>query len=236
MASPKPSVQQTLEEGFSKLLNQKIVLFGSGRTDAGVHALGQVAHFEYEGKLPKNLIWAIKSFLPPSISVRNAWLAPDEFHATLSAEQKTYRYWIWNRNFPTALLNRYSTWIKQPLDLQLMNQYCQKLVGEKDFKSFQSTGTEVAHTVRIIHSANWVRLKSGILQFEITGSGFLKQMVRNIVGTQVDCVRRSQSADIIDEILNACDRTKAGSAAQPQGLFLCRVKYPLILDNKCRQI
>jgi tRNA pseudouridine38-40 synthase len=235
-APSKPSLQQTLEETFSKLLNQKIEIMGSGRTDAGVHALGQVAHFDCEGSLPKDLCWAIQSFLPPSISVRKAWQAPEDFHATLSAEQKTYRYWIWNRPTRSALLSRYSCWVRQPLPIEKLNALCEPLIGEKDFKSFQSAGTPVAHTVRTIYKAQWSTLKSGILQFEVTGSGFLKQMVRNIVGTQVDLAKSNQPIEIIDEIIKAQDRKRAGTTAQPQGLFLCRVKYPQILDNKCRQL
>jgi len=236
-ASPKPSIQETLEKALSKIFNEPIQTKGSGRTDSGVHALGQVCHFETtRSYVPKDLCWALKSQLPDSIAVKQAWTAPEEFHATLSATHKTYRYWVWNSERPTALLARYSNWIRSPLDLDYLNQQAALLVGEKDFKSFQSVGTEVASTVREIYEARWVRKKNNMIEFQITGSGFLKQMVRNIVGTQLDLCQKGQPIEQIEQILEYRDRQKAGPAAQPQGLFLSRVYYPQDLDNRCRQI
>ncbi len=235
-ASEKPSIQETLEKALSKLFNEPIDLMGSGRTDAGVHALGQVANFTTTRKLPKDLCWAVRSLLPPTIAVKDAWVAPAEFHSTLSATHKTYRYWIWNSPRPTALLARYTNWIRHPLDLEYLNQQAEFLVKKQDFKSFQSVGTPVLHTVREVYKASWQVRKKNLVQFEITGSGFLKQMVRNIVGTQLDLCLKGQHVEKIDEILKAMDRTKAGPAAPPQGLFLYRVYYPRELDIQCRQI
>jgi tRNA pseudouridine38-40 synthase len=236
-ASPKPTIQETLETALSKLFNEPIRTMGSGRTDSGVHAMGQVVHFETsQTYLPKDFSWAMKSLLPVSIAVKKAWTAPEDFHATLSATHKTYKYWVWNSERPTALLARYSNWIRNPLDLEYLNAQAALLVGEKDFKSFQSVGTEVATTVREIYSAQWVRKKNSIIEFQITGSGFLKQMVRNIVGTQIDLCQKGQPIERITQILAERDRRKAGPAAQPQGLFLSRVYYPANLDKRCRQI
>jgi tRNA pseudouridine38-40 synthase len=232
----KPSLQETIEIALSKLFNEKIDLCASGRTDAGVHAVAQVAHFDTTKKLPKDLCWAIKSLLPESIAVRQAWLAPLDFHSTLSAERKTYRYWVWNSQRPTALLSRYTNWVRFPLDLDYLNEQAQYLVKRQDFKSFQSVGTPVQTTVREVYKAHWRKRKNHIVEFEITGSGFLKQMVRNIVGTQLDLCIKGQPIERIDEILKACDRRRAGTTAPPQGLFLYRVYYPSALDNKCRQI
>lgn len=236
-ASPKPSIQETLEKALSRIFNEPIDISGSGRTDSGVHAMGQVCHFETSRtKLPGDLCWALKSFLPASIAVKEAMTAPEEFHATLSATHKTYKYWVWNAERSSALLARYSYWIRNPLDLDYLNEQAGFLVGEKDFKSFQSVGTEVAHTMREIYSAKWTRRKNSIIQFEITGSGFLKQMVRNLVGTQLDLCLKGRPVGQIEQILEYKDRTKAGPAAPPQGLFLSRVYYPSDLDNRCRQI
>lgn len=232
----KASIQETLEKALSKILNEPIDLCASGRTDAGVHAMGQVAHFVTSRKLPKDLCWAVRSLLPPSIAVKEAWLAPSEFHSTLSATHKTYRYWIWNSPRPSALLARYSLWIRQGLDLDYLNQQAQFLVKNQDFKSFQSVGTPVLHTVREVYRARWSLRKKNLVEFEITGSGFLKQMVRNIVGTQLDLCMKGQPFEKIDEILKALDRKRAGPAAAPQGLFLSRVYYPRELDIQCRQI
>ena len=232
----KPSLQETIEGALSKVLNEPIKLSASGRTDAGVHAAAQVAHFSTERKLPQDLCWALRSRLPTSIVVKSAWLAPKEFHSTLSATHKTYRYLIWNAHRPTALLARYSNWIRTPLDLQYLNAQAQFLKKNQDFKSFQSVGTPVKNTVREVFEARWIQRRQNLVEFQITGSGFLKQMVRNIVGTQIDLFMKSQPIEKIDEILQVKDRKKAGTAAPAQGLFLSRVYYPADLDNKCRQI
>ena len=232
----KPSLQETIEKALSKLFNEPIDLCASGRTDAGVHAVGQIAHFETSKSLPKDLCWALRSLLPNSIAIRQAWIAPEEFHSTLSAEKKTYRYWVWNSPRPTALLSRYSHWVRFPLDLDYLNEQARFLEKEQDFKSFQSVGTPVLHTIRQVHKARWRKRKGHLVEFEITGSGFLKQMVRNLVGTQLDLCLKGQPVEKIEEILKAQDRRKAGTTAPPQGLFLARVYYPRDLDIKCRQI
>jgi tRNA pseudouridine38-40 synthase len=235
-APDKPSLQETIENALSEVFSEKIKLSASGRTDSGVHALAQITHFDTEKTIPKDLCWAIRSVLPPSIVAKAAWLAPEEFHSTLSATHKTYRYWIWNQQRPTALLHRYSYWIRRPLDLDFLNQASSFLLKNQDFKSFQSTGTVVKSSVRHVYKAEWTRLRSGLLEFKITGNGFLKQMVRNIVGTQVDLFLKQRKASEMQDILLACDRKVAGFTAPPQGLFLYKVYYPKNLDNKCRRI
>jgi tRNA pseudouridine38-40 synthase len=174
--------------------------------------------------------------LPSTIVVKSAWEAPKEFHSTLSAEKKTYRYWVWNDQRPTALMARYSHWVRQPLDLEYLNKQALILCKEQDFKSFQSVGTPVAHTVREIYSAKWTQKNSKMVQFEVTGSGFLKQMVRNIVGTQLDLFHKNQPLERMQEILDLKDRKKAGTTAPAQGLFLWRVYYPSHLDKRCRPL
>lgn len=237
-ASKLPSIQQTLEQALEKIFAQPISLSASGRTDAGVHALAQVVHFSIEEKrpLPKDLCWALRSQLPESISVKAAFVAPKEFHSTLSATKKTYRYWIWNHQRSTALLARYSWWIRQPLDLDFLNDCAKHLISMQDFESFRSAGTPVKHTLREIYKAQWTRPQPNLVQFEVTGNGFMKQMVRNLAGTQVDLAVKGQPAEKMKEILFAKDRQKAGPTAPAQGLALKRVYYSKALDNKCRQI
>ena len=236
----KPSIQETLERALTRIFPTEdgslVNLTGSGRTDAGVHALGQIANFQTDRALPKDLPWALRSTLPESIVVKKAWIAPDEFHSTLSATHKTYRYWVWNNQRPSALLARYSQWVRVPLDLEYLNQQAQFLLKKQDFKSFQSVGTPVQTTVREIYQARWQVRKPGLIEFQVTGSGFLKQMVRNIVGTQLELVIKSQPIEKMKEILEAKDRTVAGPAAPPQGLYLSKVYYPSELDNRCRQL
>lgn len=231
-----PSLQETIELALQKIFQHPIDLSASGRTDAGVHAMAQVAHFDTDKPMPKDLCWAMKSILPESIVVKKAWLAPDEFHSTISAEKKTYRYWIWNSPRATALLARNTWWIRQPLDLDFLNQASKYLQLNQDFASFRSMGTPVKHTIREVYSAKWTQLKPGLVQFEVTGNGFMKQMVRNIVGTLVDMAIKELPAHKMQEILAAKDRKKAGVTAPPQGLYLYKVYYPKNLDKRCRQI
>jgi tRNA pseudouridine38-40 synthase len=231
-----PSIQESVEKALADILQHPVALSGSGRTDAGVHALGQVAHFDSEKNMPKDLCWALASKLPKSIVAKEAFLAPDDFHATISAEKKIYRYWIWNNTRPTALLGRYTWNIRKELRLDYLNECSKFLLGEKDFASFRTMGTPVKHTIRQIHSAEWIRLKPSLIQFTICGNGFMKQMVRNIVGTLADLDLKSQPIEKIDEIIKSKSRQKAGPTAPPQGLSLVKVYYPQTLDKRCRRL
>lgn len=229
-ASVLPSLQQTVEEALSSIFDHSVSVSASGRTDAGVHAHGQVIHFDTDRPLPQDLCWALRSRLPASIVARKYQVVPSDFHATLSALRKTYRYWIWNHPRPTALLHRYSWWLRQPLDLDFLNACAQQIQTETDFESFRSVGTPVKHTVRRIEKAVWRRRpgSSHLLEFSVTGNGFLKQMVRNLVGTQTDLYIKKRSAVEMSQIVAAKDRRAAGPAAPPQGLFLVNVEYPRI--------
>lgn len=231
-----PSIQETMEKALQTILQEPVSLSASGRTDAGVHARAQVCHFDTEKKLPPDLCWSMKALLPPTISPQTAWLAPDDFHSTISAVKKTYKYWVWNHPRTPALLGRYSWWIRKPLDVDQLNLLAAQMVGEHDFASFRSMGTVVKHTIRHIYSARWHWRRAGLLEFEVTGNGFMKQMVRNMVGTQVEMVIKGQPIEKIREIIDLKDRQKAGSAAPPQGLFLHRVYYPKALDSQCRRL
>ncbi|AHZ86104.1 tRNA pseudouridine(38-40) synthase TruA [Bdellovibrio bacteriovorus] len=234
------SVAQVIEEALSKVFNEKITLFASGRTDAGVHALNQVCHFSTHRKIDPNkkwdLCWALNSHLPPSIVAKKAWIAPDDFHATLSATHKTYRYLIVNKPRPSAHLNRYADWVRLPIDIEHLQESSKYLLGNQDFKSFQSVGTPVPDTVREIYKADWEWRKPGVMQFTITGSGFLKQMVRNIVGTSLFLERKGLDPSKMQEIIAAQDRMKAGPPAPAQGLYLMKVYYPQDLDNRCLEL
>jgi tRNA pseudouridine38-40 synthase len=237
---PNKSVQQTLEEVLTGIFQEKITLFASGRTDAGVHAVGQVCHFDTERPVERlqnwDLAWAMKSRLPRSISVKKVWLAPPDFHATLSAERKTYRYLIYNKMRAGAFLTRYADWARHPISIQHLQESAKFLLGKQDFKSFQSVGSPVTHTVREIYQADWQWRKSDLLQFTITGNGFMKQMVRNIVGTQMMLEKKGLAPETLRDIIAVQDRKQAGPAAPPEGLFLMRVYYPQELDIRCREI
>lgn len=234
------SVAYVLEQALSYILNEKISLYASGRTDAGVHAVNQVCHFtttKAESFFYKfDFCWALNSKLPNSVVVKDAWIAPDEFHATISPTHKTYRYIIRNSNRPTPFLDRYAHWVRNKIDIDYLNSLCVYLIGKRDFKSFQSVGSDVPHTVRTIYRAEWTSKKPGTIEFRITGSGFLKQMVRNIVGTQLHLERTKENPKKFNEIINLKDRQKAFAPAPPQGLYMWKVYYPLELDNRCRKL
>jgi tRNA pseudouridine38-40 synthase len=230
------TIQGTVENVLTQIYSEPVKVVGSGRTDAGTHAVGQVAHFVPPKPFAqeKRLVRALNSLLPDSIAVKAAWHAPDDFHALFSAKRKTYVYRIWNHPIRSALWRNRALWVPNPLALDLLSQYAKGLIGEKDFKSFQTSGTPVATTVRRIFDCSWKPLKNGpLLEFRITGNGFLKQMVRNLVGTQLYLERHRSDLSRLYDIFDAKDRQAAKATAAAHGLYLYRVEYPPALDNKC---
>lgn len=237
---PLKSVCHVIEDALERLFQQKIHVQGSGRTDVGVHAMAQVCHFDLVGQDEKffkmDLAWSLKSQLPDSVVIRKVWVAPDDFHALHSATHKTYKYLIYNANRRNPFIGRFAAWHRKPLSLEFLNECTQHIVGEHDFKSFQSVGTPVHHTVRRVLSASWRQKNSKVLEFTITGTGFLKQMVRNIVGTALFLDQKGRPSSDMKVILESMDRQAAGPPAPAEGLFLWKVYYPRELDNKCREL
>lgn len=232
-----PTIQGVLEKALKDLTGQDLSTIGSGRTDAGTHARHQVVHFDFEGPADRYpWVKAINSRLPEEIQVFEAYDAPDEFHALHSAEHKHYIYYICHSPLPPVFRRKYCWWQKHALDEDWLNQTCENILGTHDFKSFQNTGTEVPDTVRSLSRAEWVRTSPHILEFHIEGNGFLKQMVRNIVGTCVSLHRSGADTSELLKILQGKDRSLAGPTAPATGLFLNSVSYALKLDNKCRKI
>lgn len=236
----QPTIQDQLHSAAARLYHENIHFHGSGRTDSGVHAWGQMAHIDLPHHLPfekMNLPAAFRRYLPPTIIIKRAWLAPREFHAQRSAVQKTYKYLIFNNNFPHPLLRNQTHWYKYDLDLAKLQRMSELLVGKMDYASFQSQGTPVHTTVRSIYELNWKRKGSGLIEMRITGSGFLKQMVRNIVGTLIQLQREpGEGVHTLQEILDARDRQAAGPTAPAKGLCLWRVNYNTDLDRKCHRL
>jgi len=238
--SEKPSLGRTIETALEKIFKHSIQVYSSGRTDAGVHALNQVAHFDTTMTIEQlrriNFTRAMQAFLPRTIVVKKFWLAPADFHSIHSAEKKTYRYLIYNSKSRSVFFHRTMGYVSQPLDLDFLNQCSKPLIGKHDFKSFQSVGTDVVTSVRTVYHAQWRWLRPNIAEFSITGSGFLKQMVRNIVGTQLLLFQKHEKFEKMSDILAALDRKQAGPPAEPQGLYLMKVYYPVSLDNKCLEL
>ena len=230
------TIQEELEKALFQLFQTSISVVGSGRTDTGVHALGQVAHFEIPKWKNIPLLKALNHLTPQDICIIKAWRAPEEFHARFSAIKKTYSFLLSTTPFPQALAREFVWWTSQKIQLKKLQQQAKKVVGTQDFTSFQSSGSEVKTTVKTIYSAQWKQIQPHLYQFDITGSGFLKQMVRNLVGTQLDLLKEPFPEKKLQYILEKKDRKLAYSTAPGQGLFLNEVFYPKTLDKKCLSI
>jgi tRNA pseudouridine38-40 synthase len=221
-----PTIQGMLEEKLSRLTGERIHLIGSGRTDSGVHALGQVAHFETQSQMNIRTIQrALNSLLPPDIVIQKVEEVDEGFHARKHVKSKVYEYRILNRNLRSAFHRGYVWYIPQKLNLMEMKKATQGLIGEHDFSSFRSVGTPTRTAVRRVIRAEWKRGRDGIIRFEIEANGFLKQMVRSIIGTLVEIGKGKMKAADLRKILNSKDRKEAGPTAPAQGLFLKEVKY-----------
>jgi len=220
------TLQGVLEEKLSYLTGEKIALLGSGRTDAGVHALGQVAHFKTRCELDALTIQrALNSLLPSDILIQNVEEVDEGFHARRNSKSKIYEYRILNRPL-RSVFQRGTAWhIPQSLNLAEMKKATRSLLGEHDFSSFQSVGSPKKTAVRRVTRAEWRQSRDGFLLFEIEANGFLKQMVRAIVGTLVEVGKGRISCEEFQKILESRDRKKAGPTAPARGLFLQAVKY-----------
>ena len=222
------TVQGEVEKALQIMLRTEVRVHGSGRTDSGVHALGQVAHFDCpEGG--NGIPWqrSLNGLLPKDVRVLKAEEAPDDFHARYWARDKTYEYALWHeRGFCLPQRNRF-VWNCGPVDFGPMAAAARILTGKHDFAAFQNVGTEVGTTTRTMTD---ISRHAGVTGFEsvwrFTANGFLKQMVRNLMGCMVACGRGRLSVDQVGKILESGDRTSAPATVPPQGLTLVRVDYP----------
>ncbi len=220
------SIQAEIEKALAVMTRQNITLAASGRTDAGVHALGQVAHFACDTAItPEAFFLGLNSLLPDDIVIKSCDAVPGTFHARYDAKRKIYRYRILNRLVPTAVDNRYVWHIRKKLQIGAMQAATMQIVGEHDFKAFEGTGSPRSSTVRTIFRAKLNEAANGCLVFEIEGDGFLRYMVRNIVGTLVEVGRGRITPEDFIAILESKKRDRAGATAPPQGLFLVSVEY-----------
>lgn len=217
------TVQGELERVLSQMLKHPVRVVGAGRTDAGVHALGQVAHFRTEHPIPvEGLQRGLNALLPDDMIVREAAEAAPDFHARFSARSRAYRYVITRRR--RAIGRQYAYLWEDPLDLQAMREAASRLVGEHDFRAFCHAGAEVNHFRCHVTHATWLEVGEE-LRFEIAANRFLHNMVRILVGTMLEIGRGKAGPDWVDELLRSGDRTSAGWTIPPHGLFLVRVEY-----------
>ena len=218
------TIQGKLETTLSRLLGEEIEISGSGRTDAGVHARGQVANFHCESTMPASEILAgLRRYLPEDIGIYSCRDVSPRFHARLNAKEKTYRYRIWNSEDPCVFDRRFVAVMPETLDVDAMNRAAEKLVGEHDFSAFCGNPRFKKSTVRYIRSLTVTR-QGEELVIEVTGNGFLHNMVRILVGTLAEAGRGERDADSIPSLFGG-KRADAGFLAPPQGLCLMEVYY-----------
>lgn len=225
-ANAKRTVQGELEAVLFKLFKKRVPVIGSGRTDSGVHARGQVAHFRIPTDMPCDELQRAFNFnLPPDVTVLSVEEVGPGFHAQLSARCKTYTYTVINRSYPSALLRRYTCFFPRKLDMRLMKKEAAGLVGNHDFSSFANVDpSRRGDAVRTVNRLEISR-KGDRIVFTIESDGFLYKMVRNIVGTILDIGSGRFPPGSLLRILKARDRRAGGVAAVPQGLCLEEVKY-----------
>ena len=219
------TIQGKLEELLKKLTGEDTEVAGSGRTDAGVHALGQVANFRLkEYREPEELLEEMNRYLPQDIRVLELKTASERFHSRLNALRKTYVYRIDRGDKPSVFYRKYRLAYGGPLDVERMKEAAACLLGTHDFKSFCANKRMKKSTVRCIHEIR-IEEQQEVLSIYITGNGFLHHMVRIIVGTLLEVGSGEKPAACVQEALDQCDRAAAGQTAPPHGLFLLKVEY-----------
>jgi len=220
------TIQQVLEEAIQVITGEKVTVIGSGRTDAGVHALNQVASFKCSTSLPVNNIYrGINSVLPPDIVVKQMEEVAGEFHAQHDVKSKVYVYKICNQRLRPALGRDFFWFIRFPLNLALMKKASRYLIGTHDFSCFCATGTDVKDRVRTIIDIEIKNCEDGLIEIKVEACGFLKYMVRNIIGTLVEVARGKRKSEEMKVIIESRNRKIAGVTAPACGLFLKEVKY-----------
>jgi tRNA pseudouridine38-40 synthase len=221
------SIQGLLEDALAKIEGHRVAVHGAGRTDAGAHALAQVASARIASVLDNaTLLRALNANLPPAVRVFGVESVHTEFHARFDAVSKTYEYRIWNGPALPPFVRLYAWHVPQPLARGILERGASQFVGSHDFAAFQGADSIVHTTVRTVTCACW---RGGgpdaALVFEITGDGFLRHMVRSIVGTLVEAAHGRRPVEDIQGLLAAPDRSRVGRTAPPHGLFLARVTY-----------
>ena len=220
------TIQQEIEQALSTMTARQVTLNGSGRTDAGVHAFGQVANFRCETDLtPEVFQKGLSSLLPDDIVIQDCRLVDESFHARYDVKSKIYHYKILNRKVPTAIGRQYAWFIRRRLDTAAMRSAISHIIGSHDFKSFEGTGSPRSHTTRNVMAAELIENNDGSIIFKIEADGLLRYMVRNIVGTLVDVGLGKITPAEFKDILESKKRSNASATAPAHGLFLMEVKY-----------
>lgn len=219
------TVQGQIERAIAKVMKQEITIHGSGRTDAGVHALGQVASFETDCTIPVDRISiALNSYLPDDIVIKRAEEMSSSFHARYSVKKKRYIYKIYNDKIRDPLCANYSYFYHKKVDINKLIESSKYFIGEHDFRGFMSRGSSINNTVRTIYNID-IRKEDKFIILEYTGNGFLYNMVRIVTGTLLDVNIGKIDINRLEEIIQSKIRKKAGHRAPAQGLYLAKVIY-----------
>ncbi len=224
----RPTIQGLLKEALGTVLREQVMPYGAARTDAGVHALGQVASAAVRGDPdPGRLIRSLNAILPPDIAVVRIERVGEDFHARHSAVGRIYRYRIVQGPVCSPFERGFAAWVRSPLDVAAMSEACGRLVGTHDFSSFRGAGDVSATPVKTIRTSRLERDESRrVLTYTVEADSFLQYMVRTIAGTLIEVGRGRVGPEAIGEILAGRDRRLAGPTAPPEGLFLVEVLYP----------
>ncbi len=219
------TIQGKIEQLLTEITGTPTEIIGSGRTDAGTHANGQVANFKTASAMElKEMHDRLIRYLPNDIIVKKLEEVPERFHSRYHAVGKTYQYYVWNHAIPSAFERNYSFQYPEPLDLDKMNKACRKLIGKHDFLGFSALKKSKKSTVRTIEDIT-IHQEGNLLRFTFTGNGFLYKMVRIMMGTILEIGAGSAELEVIDTIFESKVRSNAGMTVPSQGLFLDKVYY-----------
>ncbi|NLP33740.1 MAG: tRNA pseudouridine(38-40) synthase TruA [Clostridiales bacterium] len=219
------TIQGKIEKVLSLMAEEKITIIGCSRTDAGVHAIGQVANFKTNKKFTEQEVKQyLNRYLPTDISIVAVQLVPDDFHSRYHAKAKTYRYQIWNKEYSNPFLRKYSMHIEEALNINAMRLASRHFIGSHDFTAFSNAKSKKKSMVRELYSID-IQEEDGLLVIHVKGNGFLYNMARWIVGTLIDVGLGKLEANQIPAIIASKERNKTGRLADAQGLYLESIEY-----------
>lgn len=219
------TIQSELEKAISSIANEQIKIFASGRTDSGVHALGQILHFESTSLRDSNAwVRGVNSLLPADIKVRWSTVVPDDFHSRFSAISREYQYLLYNSKVSSPVWKNISGWFFGNIDEEILSFVLNKFIGIHDFSSFRSSECQSKNPIKEIYEAKFEKKKDFYLFF-FKGNGFLHHQIRNMMSVILDIASNKKSIDYLDYLFDIKDRKEASNTFSPQGLFLSNIEY-----------
>ena len=225
LGNSENTIQGKIENAISVMVGKPIEIIGSSRTDAGVHALAQVANFRTSENLDESkIIKFLNNYLPRAICITEVALVPDRFHARYNAKDKTYLYKIWNEEYGNPFMRKYSMHVARKMNIEKIKKACVYFIGEHDFAVYSNAKSNKKDTVRRIYSLD-VEEAEGFIQFRVCGNGFLYNMVRKIIGTLIDVGLGEKDVEDVPDILLSKERILTGGMADACGLYLEKINY-----------